>query len=309
MNPRHPSPRTVWLLVLIVFNVFWGGTYSAFKDLGQWLSPGQVVTLRFGVATTVLLACWPWMPGNAPRGRDLFKTLVMGLLVFVAGPRLQVIAAQAGQAGDLSVLMALDPLVVTVGAALILRETVPARRWLGFGFGMLGVVLLSRVWRPDFHLAGLGANLIFIASFFCEAAYSVMGKPLIQRAGFLKVATLALAGGMVVNLLLDGPSTVQAAQTLPLRGWWQIAYLAVICTAIGYGVWYAAMRVVPVNVVAMTVFTQPFAGTLIAVALLGEALHLGQLWGGVAIAIGLALGLRQRQPPRTGAPTAEANRV
>jgi probable blue pigment (indigoidine) exporter len=75
-------------------------------------------------------------------------------------------------------------------------------------------------------------------------------------------------------------------------------YLSVICTAVGYSVWFAAMRVVPVNVVAMTVFTQPFAGTLIAALLLGEALHLGQLWGGLAIAIGLVLGLRQRKPPR-----------
>ena len=57
----------------------------------------------------------------------------------------------------------------------------------------------------------------------------------------------------------------------------------------GYGVWFAAMRVVPVNVVAMTVFTQPFAGTLIAVLLLGETLHLGQLWGGLAIGFGLAV--------------------
>jgi drug/metabolite transporter (DMT)-like permease len=112
------------------------------------------------------------------------------------------------------------------------------------------------------------------------------------------VTTLALVSGTVVNLALDGPSTWSAAQALPLRGWVEMAYLAVICTALGYGVWFAAMRTVPVNVVVMTVFTQPFAGTLIAVLLLGEALQLGQLWGGLAIAVGLALGLRQRQPPR-----------
>jgi drug/metabolite transporter (DMT)-like permease len=297
VSAAHPTPRTLWLLVLIGFNVFWGGTYSAFKDLGQWLTSGQVVTLRYGMAAALLLCGWPFMPGAAPRGRDLLQTALMGVLVFVAAPRFQVIAAHAGKAGDLSVLVALEPLVTTVGAAVILREVVPARRWLGFAFGMLGVVLLSNIWRADFQLAGLGANLLFIASFFCEATYSVMGKPLIQRAGFLKVTTLALASGMVVNLALDGASTWSAAQTLPLRGWMQIVYLAVICTALGYSVWFAALRVVPVNVVAITVFTQPFAGTLIAALLLGEALHLGQLWGGLAIAIGLALGLRQRKPP------------
>jgi len=304
LNMPHPSPRTVWLLVLIGFNIFWGGTYSAFKHLGQWLDPGQVVTLRYALAATLLLCGWPFMSGAAPRGRDLLRTCLMGVLVFVAAPRFQVIAAQAGRAGDLSVLVALEPLVTTVGAALLLREVVPARRWIGFAFGMLGVVLLSNVWRADFQLAGLGANLIFIASFFCEATYSVMGKPLIQRAGFLKVTTLALLSGMIVNLAMDGPSTWYAARTLPIEGWLEMAYLSVICTAMGYGVWFAAMRVVPVNVVAMTVFTQPFAGTIIAALLLGEALHLGQLWGGLAIAVGLTLGLRQRKPPQVVLPEA-----
>jgi drug/metabolite transporter (DMT)-like permease len=285
--------RTTYLLILIGFNVFWGGTYSAFKDLKQWLNPGQVVTLRYGVAALLLLLCWPLMRGKAPRGWDLLKTCGMGLLVFVCAPRLQVIASQAGQAGDMSVLVALEPLVTTVGAAVILREHVPASRWLGFFFGMLGVVLLAKVWQPGFHLAGLGVNLIFIASFFCESAYSVMGKPLIGRYDFLKVTTLSLVAGVAVNFVLDGPSTLAAARRMPLRGWLEITYLATICTAIGYAVWFAAMRVLPVNAVAMTVFTQPFAGTLIAILLLGEQPHWGQLWGGLAIATGLALGLRR----------------
>ena len=285
--------RSGWLLILIGFNVFWGGTYSAFKDLKQWLNPGQVVTLRYGVALLLLLLCWPLMPGKAPRGRDLIKTVLMGLLVFVCAPRLQVVATQAGQAGDMSVLVALEPLVTTVGAALFLREYVPTNRWVGFVFGVIGAVLLSNIWKPDFQLASLGANLIFIGSFFCESAYSVMGKPLIERAGFLKVTTVALAAGVALNLVLDGPSTFAAAQHLPTRGWLEIIFLATLCTAIGYAVWFAAMRVMPVNAVAMTVFTQPFAGAVIAIKLLGEKPHWGQLWGGLAIATGLVLGLRQ----------------
>jgi probable blue pigment (indigoidine) exporter len=292
LNAPHLSPRTTWLLILIGFNLCWGGAYSAFKDLGQWLTPGEVATLRFGLAAGLLGCGWPFMRGNAPRGLDLLKTFLMGVLVFVAAPRIQVMAAQAGQAGDLSVLVALEPLVVTVGAALFLRETVPARRWIGFVFGMLGVVLLSNVWQTDFHLAGLGANALFVASFFCEATYSVIGKPLIQRASFLKVTTLSMLGGTVVNLVLDGRSTVTAAATLPLLGWIEIGFLSILCTALGYAAWFAALRVVPVNVVALTVFTQPFAGTIIAVALLGEQLHFGQLWGGLAILVGLGLGLR-----------------
>jgi len=87
-----------------------------------------------------------------------------------------------------------------------------------------------------------------------------------------------------------------AAQQLPAKGWLQISYLGVLCTAVGYAVWFAAIKVVPVNVVALTLFVQPIAGAAIAAVFLGEALHLGQLWGGLVIVIGLALGLRRAQP-------------
>jgi probable blue pigment (indigoidine) exporter len=284
--------RTGWLLILIGFNLFWAGSYSAFKDLKAWLNPGQLVTLRYGVAAVLMLACWPLMKGLAPRGRDLVKTCAMGLLVFVCAPRFQVIAAQAGQAGDMSVLVALEPLITTVGAALFLREVIPTNRWAGFGFGMLGMVLLAAPWQPGFQWAGVGANLIFICSFFCESAYSVMGKPLIERCSYLKVTTVALLAGVAVNLALDGPSAVAAAARLPVRGWIEIGYLATICTAVGYAVWFAALRVLPVNVVVLTVFTQPFAGSVVAMLLVGERLHWGQLWGGLAITTGLVLGLR-----------------
>ncbi len=295
--------RTGWLLILIGFNVFWGGTYSVFKDLKPWLNPGQVVLLRYGMAALLLLVCWRWLPGKTPRGRDLLKIGLMGLLVFVAAPRLQVIASQAGQAGDMSVLVALEPLVITLSAALFLGERVPANRWFGFGCGMLGVIFLSNIFEPGFRVAGLGANLLFISSFFCGAAFSVMGKSLNERSGFLKVITLALTAGVVINLALDGPSTLVAARHLPLRAWLELGYLASICTAIGFAAWFAAMRVLPVNAMAMTIFVQPFAGTLIAIWLLGEQPHLGQLWGGLAIAAGLVLGLR-RVRPAMASPTA-----
>jgi len=298
--------RNGFLLLLIGFNVLWAGTYSVFKNLKEVLEPGELVTLRFGVAALLLGICWPLMRGVAPKGIDLVKTLAMGVIVFVVGPRLQVFSTQMGKAGDMSVLVGLEPLVTTLGAALLLHEKVPTRRWVGFCFGLVGAALLSNIWKPEFQLASLGANLLFVASFFCESAYSVMGKPLIDRYNFLKVITVALLGGMTVNLLLDGPSTWTAAHQLSAKGWLQIVYLGSLCTAVGYAVWFAAIKVVPVNVVALTLFIQPVAGAAIAAVLLGEALHLGQLWGGLTIVIGLALGLQRAQPAKASPETTGA---
>jgi O-acetylserine/cysteine efflux transporter len=144
--------------------------------------------------------------------------------------------------------------------------------------------------------------LIFISSFVCEAAYSVIGKPIVARAGAAKVLAIALLVGTSVNLLIDGPTTLEAARTLPLRAWYLLLALAIVCTAVGYTVWFVVIRECPVNVAALTIFAQSVFGVAIAALWLGEKLHWGQLLGSIVIVASLVLGLSRQiqRPPHAG---------
>jgi drug/metabolite transporter (DMT)-like permease len=285
MKPLH-------LILLIVMNCLWAASYSAFKALSPFLNAGGVATLRFGLAGALLLLCWPWLPGLAPRGRDLVRTMAMGVIVFVCSPRLQVAGVQMGQATNASVLIALDPLITIIGAAIFLREHVGSRRWMGFVLGLLGAVLMAEVWRPGFRLPALTANLLILLSFFCDAAYSVMSKPMLRRAGLMKILAIAFVAGTAVNLAVDGRTTLGAAAALPAQAWLVVAYLTLICTLAGYSLWLVVIREAEVNVAALTIFIQPIVGAAVAMVWLGESLHWGQLWGGLVIVAGLVVGLR-----------------
>ena len=286
------------LIILLVMNLCWAGVYSANMVLGHDLATGGIVTIRFGLAGLCLLVAWPWLPGSAPRGRDLVKSCVMGFILLVLGQRLQVYGNELGTAGNSAVLMAVEPLITSLAAALFLREHIGPRRLAGFGLGMCGVVLLNGVWRKDFQWTGLAPSLIFISSFVCEAAYSVMGKPIVARASVMKMLAISLLVGTAANLLIDGPATLRAAQTLPAQAWLLLLALAVVCTAIGYSVWFIVIRECPVNVAALTIFVQSVFGVAIAALWLGEKLHWGQLLGSITIVAGLVLGLsRQIQRP------------
>jgi O-acetylserine/cysteine efflux transporter len=163
---------------------------------------------------------------------------------------------------------------------------------------MCGVALLNGVWRKDFQWTGLAPSLIFVSSFLCEAAGSVIGKPIVARASVIKMLAVALLVGTAVNLLIDGPATLRAAATLRPLAWCLLLVLAVVCTAIGYTVWFVVIRECPVNVAALTIFAQSVFGVAIAALWVGEKLHWGQLLGSLAIAAGLVLGLsRQIQQP------------
>jgi len=284
-----------YLILLIVMNCFWAGTLSVFKALGNaHLDPGAIVTLRFGIAGIIWAVVWPWLPGRAPRGWDLVKTAAMGVIVFSIGQRVQVLGNKYSTAGNSSVLMGMEPIITSVAAAIFLREHIGPRRWIGFALGGLGVAMLNGFLLGGFQWADLAVSVIFTSSFVCEALYSIMGKPLIERGSLMKVLVISLAFGTAANLLYDGRQTLAEARALPVGAWWQVLYLAVICTAIGHAVWFVAIRKTDVNLVAMTIFTQPVAGVAIATLWLHEKPHLGQLWGSLAIVAGLIVGLSRQ---------------
>ena len=284
MKPRH-------LIVLLLLNVCWSATPSAFTFLKDTLSPGGVVTLRFGLAGLMLLAFWPLFPGKAPRGKDLVLTGLMGLIVFCLGHRLQVYGAQQGSAGNSALLMAMEPLVTAVGAAIFLREKIHPRSGVGFVLGMLGVLLLNKVFSPGFKLTGLFPSLFFVSSFFCETAFSIMGKGLIERSHFTKVTTLALLIGTAGNVLIDGGETVRSAANLTFAGWMAILFMASICTAVGYTYWFVVIQETDVNIAGLTIFMQPVAGFLIAILWIGDKPGANHLWGSLVIVCGLVIAL------------------
>src|SRR5262249_10395879 len=236
-----------YLIILLVMNFFWAAVYSSYKLIGPDLSTGGIVTIRFGLAALFLLFAWPWLPGPTPQGRDFLRSCFMGVMLIVVGQRLQVYGNQLGTAGNSAVLMGFEPIVTSVAAALFLRERIGPRRWAGLALGLGGVALLHGVWRRDFQWAGLTASLIFLSSFVCEAAYSVMGKPIIMRAGIMRMLTISLVVGTLINLLIDGRETFHAAHVLPGHAWGLLVALAFICTAVGYTVWFVVIRECPVN--------------------------------------------------------------
>jgi drug/metabolite transporter (DMT)-like permease len=218
----------------------------------------------------------------------------MGAMLYVLGQRLQVYGNQLGTAGNSAVLMAFEPLTASVAAAIFLHEHIGPRRLGGFALGLAGVALLHGVWRADFQWLGLTASLIFISSFLCEAAYSVMGKPIVQRASVMKMLSISLLFGTALNLLIDGSQTFHAAKELSPGGWTLVVALAVVCTAIGYSIWFIVIRECPINVAALTIFAQSAFGVALAALWLGEKLHWEQFAGCFTIVAGLVLGLSRQ---------------
>ncbi|MBL9129026.1 MAG: DMT family transporter [Verrucomicrobiales bacterium] len=281
------------LILLLALNVGWAALPAIVSRHEAELLPREFIFLRYGFAFAALAVVWPWLPGELPKGRDFWRASAMGVTVFTLGHLCQIAGMQMSRASDAAVLLALDPLVSSIGAALFLHEKIPGRRWGGFVLAIAGVGLLSW-WHAAAPLPGLIANLLIVLSFVSEAVWSVMGKPLVERWGIPKVTLLALGAGTLTNALLLVPDAGRhAARMAALSGeaWATLALLGILLTAIGYSVWYLVIREVPVSLAAMTIYLQPVVATVLAVVLAREVPHAGHAWGSLFIVAGLVLGL------------------
>jgi drug/metabolite transporter (DMT)-like permease len=170
----------------------------------------------------------------------------------------------------------LNPVFVTLGAALFLGERLAVRRVLAISVAILGVLV---VLRPGFREISPG-HLAMIVTAFSFAASYVIAKPLVGRA----------SPGLVVSLLSIWVTVALAPWAalvwVPI-GWANLGWLFLTACLATFA-HYAMTRAFVVAPVAMTqpvTFLQLVWSVLFGLVLFGEALD-----GWVILGAGLIVG-------------------
>jgi O-acetylserine/cysteine efflux transporter len=289
----------LWLWLIAAQSV-WTGSYVAMKFAGAELPVGAVVTLRYGVAALLFLPLI--LRHGLPRyeGRDWALIAVLGALNFGVSPTLQVAAVQYSQAVDVSILVALEPLLTLIFAAIFLGEKLSARTWAAGAISLAGALVLS-----GFGLSMEGAardrllgNGLFLSSTLLEISVTIFGARLVKRydpvvtMGLLKTAGFLASAAAYAGVWGD----IELA-AISAKAWWSIVFLGAGASVFGYGVWYWLLKRAPVQKLALSLFLQPFVGTVAGVALAGETVGPNTLLGASLILAGLAWSETQRRPP------------
>ncbi len=258
----------------------------------QEMPVGTVVFLRYGIVSLLFLAAMPWLGIPRFQRRDLLLIVVLGALDFALAPTLQVTSLLYTQAVDASILIALEPMMTVLVAAVALRERPSRPTIFALIAGTIGMLVLS---GSGFGAATPGAshrllgNLLFSASLLCESAVTVAGRTLAPRyAASHLVFGMKMAGFLVASLVYAPTITSTNFAGITMRGWGSVLFLAVLASMFGYVIWYRVIRLVPVSYVALSLFLQPLLGTILGYTLLGEEIGLQTLVGAILVCVSLA---------------------
>jgi len=277
-----------WLLLLFAQTI-WAGSYTAMKLAVAELPVGAVVFLRYGLATLGYLAILPKAGLPRLKGWDWALAAVIGAVVFALAPTMQVESLRHTQAADVSILVALEPVLTALLAALILREKLQRSTVVALALGVAGLLVLSGGGWSEQDSPGrlrLWGNLLFAASLVAESAVTVAGGRLARRYPALSTMALMKSAGFVTAALVYWPTVAEVDfAAVSTTAWASLLYLALVSSLTGYTVWYYVIRTVPVQQAALTLFVQPVIGAFFGWAILSEQIG-WRTFGGAALVCG-----------------------
>ena len=282
--------RREWLM-LVSLAAIWGGSFFFFKIMLAALPPFTVVFGRVGLAA-VIMNLWLWlrrdyMPAST---RTWGAFLVMGLLNNVIPFTLIVIGETRISVGLASILNATTPMfTVLVAHWLTASEKLTLGKLSGVVIGLAGVAVLigpnvlSSIGNEDF--AGEIACLSAALSYAFAGIYGRRFKGLNP----IKVATGQITGSSLV--LLPLVAFIDRPWALPMPGsdiWCAMIGIAVLCTVLGYVLYFRILAVAGATNVLLVTFLVPVSALLLGWLVLGESITPRALGGMAVIGLGLA---------------------
>ena len=292
MSGRHTAaPASPALRALLLGTMAaWGANLAVVKLLLESMEPMLVSVLRMAVAAVAVAAVVALqvlrgaMPWPALGGRQWWALAGCALLMVYLNQIFFTQGVAGTAAANAALIIALNPLISSLLAAMLLRDRLTPQRIAGvaMGFGGVAAVVLH---RPGMALGGPGLGDLLV---LCSVTTWVLGGVVVQRLArgidplFISAVLNVFGTAMLLLHLGVRPSALvfDAARIGWLTGV-LVVVSGLLATALGGIVWNRALMVLGVARTALYAYWVPIFGVLFAVLLLGEPLT---VWHGVGLA-------------------------
>jgi O-acetylserine/cysteine efflux transporter len=190
------------------------------------------------------------------------------------------------------VIVPLQPLFTIPFAVALLGERPSLRQVAGVCVGLAGLVVIAagRAHGVPFVAVGLG-----VAAAASWGAGNIVTRSVRAKRPFsLLVWSSLVAPAPLLGLsaIFEGVGSWQrAASSVDPSGVLALAYVVIVSTFFGYGVWYWLMSRYPASTVAPFTLLVPVVGILTAWLVRGEHPSWGELLGSLIALVGLGLAL------------------
>jgi drug/metabolite transporter (DMT)-like permease len=190
-----------------------------------------------------------------------------------------------------AVVMSTTPAVTAAGAMLLMGDQPTWRKLAAIALAVVGVLVLQLGQGSQGEGGNLllGAGLVF-GAVCCEAAYTLLGKKMTERADPLVVAGLSAALAVPIFLPLAAWQWGSfAAGEAGWEAWTAVAWYGAGTLALGSWLWYAGLAKAEGAVAAGFMGVMPASALILSYVLLGEDFRWLHLAGFAIVFAGVLL--------------------
>jgi drug/metabolite transporter (DMT)-like permease len=263
-NGTRAIPRPILFGAMFLLFVIWSNSFHAISYFRQHLGTGAMalVTLRYGPVTPFCLVyCLvKWRETRLLLATQGWRVLLMGLLMVPAYN----LALNWGQGrvppATASLIITMNPVFTFLLAMLFLGERARWNKFVGLAVAFAGVYLLVRSQHAHFGVGYLLSALVVLIAPLAWASSTVLAKPVAGRSDPLLLTFAATGIGSLafsVALAFNHGGVHHTLATLPAIGWAALLHLSILCTLVGFAVWFWALQHLPASTVSAFVFLNP----------------------------------------------------
>lgn len=263
-------------LVMLLQQLIASSTHLIAKDAAAHLHPASVVLVR-GFWTCLAFGLWFLIRHDRWKRvdpSDVWLILALGLVNLPINQLLFIWGVSYTTPPNASLAYALTPAFVLALVVFVHRQRISPRKMLGVVIAFIGasIVLVDR--GADITGGQSLGNVMVLLASFSWAAFTLYGQRIVERYGPVQAIAMTFFAGLIlyVPVWLLVPVDTSLA---PLVGqgagalWWQLFYLGVITSGIGYALWYFALSRLDSGKVAVFNNLQPVLTSILTLAIVG----------------------------------------
>jgi len=286
------SARDRFLAVLVA--VIWGLNFLVVRIGLDYFPPFFLAALRYLVLAVpvILFVPRPDVPLRWLLGYGLgFGVMQFGLLF---------LAIDVGMPAGLAsvVLQAAAPFTVLLGA-LLLSERIIGRQFGGICMAILGLVVIVVDRAQVAALLPMALTVLAALGWALGNLSSRLARPESPLRFTLWMSVVPPLPLLALSAGIEGPSAgwVALGESLSPQGWpglAAMAYIVLLGTVVGSGIWTALLKRYPANIVAPFSMLVPVVGITAAWLTLDETPSALAIAGGAAVIAGVLVGTPRR---------------
>ena len=291
MNAMNKNQSTWWYHVIAILVILaWGVSFPFTKLLlNANISPTEIFVYRSAIAYLGLLVIsrfkitiWNW--------RDELVAVLCGLTGGAMYFVLQNIALEMTLLSDVVIVIAINPLLTTILAAIFLKEEHFSWKILvcsAVAFAGVAVVTLRNgfVWGD-----GLLGNILSFLAALSWAVYSVLLKRVQTRHSTLDITRKVMIYGMLCALpvMLFTPLT-PLSTLLQINVLSNMLFLALVCSMAAFFVWNLVIKKIGAIRASNYLYLDPIISIVMGVILINEKVGTIAILGCALVLIGVIM--------------------